>query len=256
MGERRLEGRVALVTGGTKGIGRAVAIRFREEGAKVCVCGLDRAALKEMEGEGFGAWRVDVADPAALRSLVEEVGALHGRLDICVNNAGIYPQSPLLDMDEAAFDETFRVNLRSVFLLSQAAARRMIADRRPGVIINAVSFAAVIPSAGSGAYAASKAAVSSLTRSFAAELAPHGIRVNGYIPGVIETPMTRGIIEKKGGLLASQLALGRIGTAAEVAAAVAFLASDESSYITGTCLEVTGGKFCVQNPSAPWKEWG
>jgi NAD(P)-dependent dehydrogenase (short-subunit alcohol dehydrogenase family) len=250
----RFDGKVALVTGGAKGIGKAIAQRFREEGAIVCVCGLDDKALGEMKEAGFGIWRVDVSDAARIRAFVDEVYSLYGRIDICVNNAGIYPQASLLDMDERAFDETMNINMKSVFLLSKAVAARMIERRTAGVIINAASFAALIPSAGSGAYAASKAAVCSLTRTFAAELAPFGIRVNGYIPGVVETPLTREIIAKKGELLAAQIAMRRIGRPEEVAAAVAFLASDESSYITGTFIEVTGGKFCVQNPSAPWQQ--
>ena len=125
---------------------------------------------------------------------------------------------------------------------------------RGGVIINAASYAALIASAGSGAYAASKAAVYSLTKTLASELAPYGIRVNGFIPGVIQTGMTQAVVDQKGEELVNAIALHRLGMPKDVADAVLFLASEEASYLTGTFIEISGGKLCVQNPDFPWKK--
>jgi len=142
------------------------------------------------------------------------------------------------------------INVRSVLLCTQAASAAM---PQGGVIINAASFAALIGSAGSGAYAASKAAVLSLTKTFAAELAPKRIRVNAYIPGVIATGMTSDVISQKGEGLLTQIAIGRLGRPEDVASAVVFLASDAAGYLTGMALEISGGKLCVQNPDYAWK---
>ena len=143
------------------------------------------------------------------------------------------------------------INLKSVYYGGLIAADKF-KKRGGGVLINAGSFASLIPSVGSGAYAASKAAIASLTKSLAAELAPLNIRVLAYIPGVIETPMAESLIKTKGETLAGQNALQRIGKAEEVANLVLFLASDKASFITGTCIEISGGKFCVQNPQDAW----
>ncbi len=143
------------------------------------------------------------------------------------------------------------INLKSVYYGGLIAAEKFN-KRGGGVLINAASFASLIPGVGSCAYAASKAAVVSMTRSLAAELAPFNIRVVGYIPGVIETPMTESLIKARGKILASQTALQRIGKSEEIANVLLFLASDKASYITGTCIEITGGKFCVQNPQDAW----
>jgi NAD(P)-dependent dehydrogenase (short-subunit alcohol dehydrogenase family) len=250
--ENRFVGRVALITGGAKGIGKAVAVRLKSEGAIVCVCGRDDDALEEMAREGFHAFKTDVSDAKQIVELIGTLRSRFGTIDICVNNAAIYPQVKLLDMTENDWDTTMQINLKSVFLLSRETAVCMIETKTRGVILNAASFAALIPSAGSAAYAASKAAVYSLTRSFAAELAPYGIRVNGYIPGVIETPLTQSVIKAKAAALTAQIAMQRIGSPDEAANAVVFLASDEASYITGTFLEISGGKLCVQNPAAAW----
>jgi len=175
----------------------------------------------------------------------------YGRIDIWVNNAGVSPKARLIDMSGDEWDELMRINLKAVFLGSQIAARFM-KERGGGVILNASSYASIMPSATSGAYAAGKAAVSSLTRSLAAELAPLGIRVVAYIPGVILTEINKNRVEQFGQKLLSQIALNRFGKPEEVASVLVFLASDAASYITGTALEITGGKFSIQNPEAPW----
>ncbi|MPM91017.1 3-oxoacyl-[acyl-carrier-protein] reductase FabG [bioreactor metagenome] len=186
--------------------------------------------------------------------MFQKVMNQYGKCDVFINNAGIYPQAFLKDMSTKDFEKTISVNLKSVFICSKAAFNCM--KDAGGVLIQAASYAALIPSAGSGAYAASKAAVVSLTKTMAAEFAPYGIRVNGFIPGVIATGMTQGVINEKSDELNQAIALHRLGEPEDVAKAVSFLASDESSYMTGTFIEVSGGKLCVQNPHAPWVKKG
>ena len=183
--------------------------------------------------------------------MFEAAAGKYGQIDIFVNNAGIYPQKLLCDMTADQWDTIMNVNLRSVFLCAREAFRYM--KENGGVIINVASYASLLASAGSGAYAASKAAVYSMTKTLAAELAPYQIRVNGFIPGVIETGMTKPVIEAKRTELEEAIALHRLGTPEDVANAAAFLASDAASYLTGTFIEISGGKLCVQNPHMPWE---
>lgn len=247
------QGKVAGVTGAAspKGIGFAIARRLLQEGASVFICDLKQEAVDGAVQalSAFGTVRgyaADVSDEKAVAALFDRAMADFGRVDVFVSNAGIYPQCALMDMTAAQWDTVMNVNLRSVFLCAQNAYRCM--KGRGGVLINAASYAAVLASAGSGAYAASKAAVYSLTKTLAAELAPWDIRVNGFIPGVIATGMTQGVIDAKGDALVNQIALRRLGEPDDVARAVAFLASDAAGYLTGTFVEISGGKLCVQNP--------
>lgn len=253
-----LTGKVAGVTGAAsqKGIGYAIARKFLECKAKVFICDLQEEALKQAQAElsAFGevlAIQADVSRKASAQDMFEQAVNAFGKVDIFVNNAGIYPQKMLCDMEEEQWDAVMNVNVKSVFLCSQQACQCM--KKSGGVIINGASYAALIGSAGSGAYAASKAAVYSLTKTLAAELAPYQIRVNGFIPGVIATGMTQGVIDSKKEELVDAIAMHRLGKPEDVANAVAFLASGEAGYITGTFLEVSGGKLCVQNPDFPWK---
>lgn len=186
-----------------------------------------------------------------LRAFAAQVFKKYGRIDVWINNAGISPKAKLLDMSGDEWDEVMRINLKGVFLGSQIAARYM-KDSGGGVILNAASYAAVMPSATSGAYAAAKAGVTSLTRSMAAEFARFGIRVVAYIPGMVATDINRAKIEQTGQKLLAQISMNRFGEPAEVARALVFLASDAASYITGTAVEITGGKFSIQNPEVPW----
>ena len=253
--------KVVGVTGAAarSGIGFAIAARFLEEGARLFICDIDEAALHKAEEElsalgevrGFCA---NVADEAEVAALFDDAIRHFGCLDVFVNNAGIYPQGALCEMDGAAWDRVMSVNLKSVFLCGCAAFRQMRAQGG-GVILNAASYASLIPSAGSGAYAASKAAVYSLTKTMAAEFAPFGVRVNGYIPGVIETGMTQPLVNVKREKLENQIALRRLGTPRDVADAVLFLGSNAASYIAGTFLEISGGKLCVQNPDYGYTRW-
>lgn len=254
-------GKVVGITGAAslKGIGFAIAKRMLQEGARVFICDLKQeavdaavAALSEYgEARGYAA---DVSNEEAVASMFDRAVSDFGEVNVFISNAGIYPQSALMDMSVSQWDTVMNVNLRSVFICARNAYRVM--KEKGGVLINAASYAAVIGSAGSGAYAASKSAVFSLTKTLAAELAPYGIRVNGFIPGVIETGMTAGVVSEKGDQLVNQIALHRLGQPDDVARAVAFLASDAADYLTGTFIEISGGKFCVQNPDYMYKKLG
>ncbi len=250
--------KVVGVTGAAsvKGIGYAIAKKFLECGAKVFICDLNNNALETAANllKSYGEVKpyvLDVGNEEKVAEMFAKANKDFGKLDVFVNNAGIYPQSFICEMDVKQWDMTMNVNLRSVFLCSKEAFKYMKSNG--GAIINASSYAALIGSAGSGAYAASKSAVYSLTKTLAAELAPYGIRVNGFIPGVIETGMTQGVINSKKEELVQAIALHRLGEPKDVANAVAFLASEEASYMTGTFMEISGGKLCVQNPDLPWK---
>lgn len=254
-------GKVVGVTGAAsiQGIGFAIAKKFLESGAKVFICDLNNEALaeakKKLEQIGeVAAFQTDVSKADSVKEMFAGVNKLWGKLDVFINNAGIYPQAMMCDMSEQQWDTVMNVNIKSVFLCAKEAHSYM--KESGGVIINAASYAALIGSAGSGAYAASKSAVYSMTKTLAAELAPYGIRVNGFIPGVIATGMTQGVIDAKRNELEAAIAQRRLGTPEEVANAAAFLASEEASYITGTFIEVSGGKLCVQNPDFAWKQGG
>lgn len=252
-------GKTVGVTGAAsvKGIGFAIAKKFLESGADVFICDLKEEALQEakQELEQYGnvkSYVMDVSREDSVQEGFRKALEDFGYIDIFVSNAGIYPQAFICDMETSQWETVMDVNLKSVFLCARECSRCM--KEKGGVLINAASYAALLGSAGSGAYAASKAAVYSLTKSLAAELAPSGIRVNGFIPGVIETGMTRGVIDSKKGELEGAIALHKLGRPEDVANAVSFLASEEASYLTGTFIEVSGGKLCVQNPDFAWKQ--
>ena len=252
-----LRNKVAVVTGGTAGIGLATAELFAREGAMVAICSSTQTnvdkAVKEFVEKGLKVYgeRVDVSSRDEMFGFADRVEQQFGGIDVWVSNAGIMPEKKIIDTTEEVWQKAMDVNLKSVYYGALIAADK-IRKRGGGVLINAASFASLMPSVGSGAYAATKAAIANMTRTLAGELAPFNIRVVGFIPGVIETPMTAGWIEKKGKALASQHALNRVGRVYEIANALLFLASDYASFITGTCMEITGGKFCVQNPADAW----
>jgi NAD(P)-dependent dehydrogenase (short-subunit alcohol dehydrogenase family) len=244
---QRLAGRAVVVTGATRGIGRSIALACAREGAAVVVNGRDEAAghavLAEIAALGApAAWHAaDLGRVADARALVDAARARFGRIDVLVNNAGVFERRPALEMEEGEWDRLLDVNLKGAFFCAQAAARIMRERGQGGAIVNVASDAAwsggINPCAH---YAASKAGMVSITRSLARELAPHRIRVNAVAPGLITTDM--------GGAAGSTLPdlripLGREGTPDEVAACVVFLASDEASYVTGANLNLSGGLF-------------
>ncbi|PRY13574.1 SDR family NAD(P)-dependent oxidoreductase [Kineococcus rhizosphaerae] len=242
-----LTDRVVVVTGAGRGIGRTLARRFVDEGCRVV--GYDRAF--ETPGEpGVLEITCDVTDPRSVQDAVARTVAEYGAIDVLVNNAGINVDGRVADLEWARFRQCLDVNVGGVFLVSQAVAEVM-RPRRRGRILNAASFAAIVPSVGSAAYAASKAAVVQFTRVLASELGPYEITVNAYAPGMVPTAMN-GFAElpaAQADELLDTLSLRRWESADDVADLLVFLASDAAGYITGTLLDVSGGKLATQIPS-------
>ena len=193
-----------------------------------------------------------MSDDESLKGFACHAEEALGGLDIWVSNAGVYPQYSIIDTPENVWDKTVDTNMKSVYLGARIAYEAM--KDKGGVMLLASSFAAVFPSVGSGVYAATKSAVKSMVNTLAAELAPYGIRVNGYIPGVIDTDMTHALTVSNGEAMKSAIAMQTFGEPMDVAWALAFLASDYARYITGTTLEISGGKMGVQNPAKAWKD--
>jgi 3-oxoacyl-[acyl-carrier protein] reductase len=242
-----LTGKVAVVTGASRGIGRAVAVMLASRGAHVVAAARgDHAAgtVGDIEGAGRKADAValEVTDAASIDAMVSGVLARHGRVDILVNNAGITRDQLMLRMKREDWDEVIATNLTPAFVLVQAALKPMI-KQRSGRIISISSVVGQTGNAGQANYAASKAGLIGFSKALAREVASRNITVNVVAPGLIETDMTKAITGKAQGDWAAQIPLGRLGTTADVAAAVCFLASDEASYITGQVLAVNGGMY-------------
>lgn len=246
-----LQGKVALVTGARRGMGRAHALALAGQGAKVVITDIDLAQCELVADEvraGGGdviCFKLDVTNKADVDSVFDEVVAKYGRLDILVNNAGIYQSKPFLEMSEEDWDRTIDINLKGQFLCAQRAAKEM-AKNKWGRIINIASIASGgvgMGIAGGAHYTASKGGIIGMSETLAVELAPLGINVNVIAPGAIDTPMI-GAANLPKEVMDAMLAgvpLKRIGRPEEVSAAVVFLASDESSYITGSTIYVDGG---------------
>jgi len=242
-----LSGRVALVTGASRGIGRAIAARLAERGASVIAAARGdnaeaaAAAIRDA-GHRAEAVSVDVTDIAALAELPAAIVARHGRLDIVVSNAGITRDQLLMRMKRDDWDAVIATNLTATFTLAQAALRPML-KQRSGRIIAVSSVVGQMGNAGQTNYAASKAGLIGFAKALAREVASRGVTVNVIAPGMIDTDMTRAIADKAQVDWAAQIPLGRLGTVDDVAAAACYLASDEASYITGHVLAVNGGMY-------------
>jgi len=243
-----LKNKVAIVTGSRRGIGKAIALALAKAGANVVVsdinlddCNKVVEAIKAINGNAL-AVKADVSNPEDVSQMINLTTEKFGKVNILVNNAGIYMQKSLTDVTEQDFDRILDINLKGVFLCSKAAVPEMIKQGK-GKIINITSIAGQVGFANSSAYCASKGAVINITRELALELAQYKINVNAIGPGVIETSMTKNLLEDKATkeTLLANIPLNRIGKPEDIANAVLFLASDSSDYITGITLFVDGG---------------
>ncbi len=239
----RLKDRVAVITGGARGIGRATAEVFLREGARVVIVDVDAKVVQQTADELGGTTVglvMDVTSQDSVREGIESVMKQFSQIDILVNNAGIIRDAQLGKMQEADFDAVLSVNLKGVYNTTQVVSKFMV-ERGKGVILNASSVVALYGNFGQTNYVASKAAVIGMTKTWARELGRKGVRVNAVAPGFIRTRMTEGIPDKVMEQLSAKVPMGRMGEAEEVANAYLFLASDEASYINGHVLSVDGG---------------
>lgn len=245
-----LEGKTVLITGAGKGIGKSIAEGFLANQSKVIALyrstppEFDKDILKTCQTPEY--LHADIQDIEKMKIWIYELESAGRSVNILINNAGVNFEHKLCEITSEEWDQLFKINLKSTFFLSQAFANHM-KKQDGGVILNATSFATKIPSARYGVYAASKAALLSLTKSMAAEWATYKIRVNAFSPGVIETDMTRPAILRNKKQILAAISLGKFGDISDVAKAVLFLSSNESSYITGIELDISGGKYIIQH---------
>ncbi len=242
-----LEGKNALVTGASRGIGRAIALELAKQGSNVAVnyAGNEKkaeAVVQEVEKLGCKAIKIktDVADEAAVKMMVKEVISEFGSLDILVNNAGITRDNLLMRMKETEFDEVINTNLKGVFLCTKAVTRQMM-KQRAGKIINVASIVGISGNPGQANYVAAKAGVIGLTKTTAKELASRNILVNAVAPGFISTDMTEALSQEQQEEMLAMIPLQKLGEPEDVAKVVRFLASDDASYITGQTIHIDGG---------------
>jgi 3-oxoacyl-[acyl-carrier protein] reductase len=256
-----IKNRVSIVTGGGRGIGREIARKLAKEGATVVVCDFNEEFLNDVGAEwqqqGWAGAQLacDVRKPDDCKAVAKATVEQFGRIDILVNNAGVAAGKSVEEMPEEVWDANMDVNLKGTFLMAQAVIPAM-KRQRSGRIINASSFAAIIPSIGGAAYSASKSGVESLTRVMAGELGPFEITVNCYAPGMIPTQMNhfaeRAPDDQE--VLLDTLSLRRWGEPEEIANLICFLASDQAAYITGSMINISGGKFATQAPWAAYRD--
>jgi 3-oxoacyl-[acyl-carrier protein] reductase len=241
-----LEGKVALVTGATGGIGAEIARALHRQGAKVALSGTRKEVLETLAAELKGALvaPANLSDPAAPAALVEQVEAAFGKLDILVNNAGFTRDGLAMRMADKDWSDVLEVDLTAPFRLVRAAMRGMM-KRRAGRIISIASIVGVTGNPGQANYAAAKAGLIGMSKSLAQELASRGITVNVVAPGFIATPMTDALNDQQKARLMERIPLGRMGEAADIAAAVAYLSSEEAGWVTGATLHVNGGMAMI-----------
>jgi 3-oxoacyl-[acyl-carrier protein] reductase len=241
-----LAGKVSVVTGASRGIGRAIAVELARRGATVALCARDTARLEEVvrevvEAGGAGAaYAVDVAEPGSVSLCFAKLLDAHGRIDHLVNNAGVTRDNLLLRMKPEEWDGVLATNLTGAFRCTQQALRPML-KQRSGRIVNVASVVGLTGNAGQANYAASKAGLIGFTKSVAREVASRGITVNAVAPGFIETDMTAAMTDKAREAILESIPMGRVGSPRDVAEAVAFLVSDAAGYLTGQVLSVDGG---------------
>ena len=244
-----LEGKIALVTGGSQGIGESIAKALAAAGAHVVVAARGEEKAAAVAGAIVAAGgkaeplRLDVGDPVSVSAAFKAVALKHGKLDILVNNAGITDDGLILRMSKESWDKVIATDLTGVFLCAQEAAKLMLKKRIPGRIVNITSVVGLMGNPGQTNYAAAKAGVVGFTKALAREIGSRGITVNAVAPGYVETTMTDVLNDDQKKALVGQIVLGRLGTADDVAGAVVYLASDAAAYVTGTCLNVSGGLY-------------
>jgi 3-oxoacyl-[acyl-carrier protein] reductase len=237
-----LSGEIALVTGASRGIGQAIALELKARGATVIGTATGQAGVDAISAVGLIARQLDVTQAGAAEMLVDELSKSLGAISILVNNAGITRDTLAMRMGDDDWDAVIQTNLSAVFRMARLVMRGMV-KARAGRIINITSVVASMGNAGQANYAAAKAGVEGMTRALARELGGRNITVNSVAPGFIDTDMTKALNEQQVALMLRQIPLNRLGVPSEIAAAVAFLASKDASYITGTTLHVNGGMY-------------
>jgi 3-oxoacyl-[acyl-carrier protein] reductase len=244
-----LGGKIAVVTGGSQGIGESIAKALGAAGAHVIVAARGEEKAAAVAGAITAAGgraeplRLDVGDPASVSSAFKAILERHGKLDILVNNAGITDDGLILRMSKESWDRVIGTDLTGVFLCAQEAAKIMLKKRVAGRIVNITSVVGLMGNPGQTNYAAAKAGVVGFTKALAREIGSRGITVKAVAPGYVETPMTDVLNEDQKKALVGQIVLGRLGNADDVAGAVVYLASEAAAYVTGTCLNVSGGLY-------------